>query len=369
MRIRCEKEHLLSAVQIVQKATASKTTLPILTGIFLSASENSLELQATDYEIGISIVIPAEVLMPGKVVLSGKFFPEIIRKIAGKMIEISSVTQSNMVNVSSDKTEFRVLSFPADEFPNIKRFESNNCFILKDDVLKDLIKKTVFACSTDESRPLFTGALVEISEREMSMVATNTHRLSLKKHAVEHGPAAIKMIIPGKMLSELAKVMSYEMPVDIKICWVKNQVAFSFENIYIMSRLIEGQFPDYRKVIPADFSSFCTVAADKLFEAVERVALLAKDGEYNIVKVKFNKDNVELSGNNPDAGSAMESIDVAIEGEPIEIAFNAKYLLDILRIAGNGQVRFNLKSGLSPVKVNLLDDNEFTYIITPIRTN
>ena len=369
MKIQCEKEHILSAVQLVQKATALKTTMPILTGIFLCASDNFLELQATDYEIGISIVIPAVVFKPGKVVLSGKFFPEIIRKIAGKTIEISSMEQSNMVNVASEKTEFRVLSFPADEYPNIKKFESNNSLIIKDDILKDLIKKTVFSCSTDESRPLFTGALMEISGEDISMVATNTHRLGLKKNKLPIESINAKMIIPGKILNEIAKVMTYDLPTDVKISWLKNQISFSFENIYIMSRLIEGQFPDYRKVIPNEFFSFCTVAADRLHEAVERVALLAKDGEYNIVKINFNKENIELAGNNPDAGSATESIDVAIEGEPIEIAFNAKYLLDILRIAGSGQVRFNLKSGLSPVMVNLLDDLQYTYIITPIRTN
>ena len=172
MRIRCEKEHLLNAVQIVQKATASKTTLPILTGILLSASENQLELQATDYETGISMIIPAEVSNPGKIVLSGKFFPEIIRKIAGQNIEIASLSQGNMITVSSGKVEFRVLSYPAEEFPNIKRFESPNEFVIKDDVLKDLIKKTAFSCSTDESRPLFTGALMEAVNNEMCVVAT-----------------------------------------------------------------------------------------------------------------------------------------------------------------------------------------------------
>ena len=369
MKIRCEKEHLLTAVQIVQKATASKTTLPILTGIYLYATENFIELQATDYEIGISVIIPAEVHLPGKVVLSGKFFPEIIRKISGKTIEIISVAQSNMVNVSSEKTEFRVLSFPADEYPNIKKFESNNSFIIKDDILKDLIKKTVFSCSSDESRPLFTGALIEINGVDISLVATNTHRLAYKKHPLVLGEITSKMIIPGKILTEIAKIMTYEVPVDVKVSWAKNQVSFSFENIYISSRLIEGQFPDYRKVIPSDFTSFCIVDSEKLFEAVERVALLAKDGEYNIVKIKFNNDIIELAGNNPDAGSATESIDVHIDGEPVEISFNAKYLLDILRIAGSGKVKFNLKSGLSPVMVNLIDDKEYTYIITPIRTN
>ncbi len=369
MKIRCEKDQLLTAVQIVQKATAAKTTLPILTGIFLSAADGLLELQATDYEVGISMTIPAEIIEPGKAVLSGKFFPEIIRKISGKSIEIFSVAQSSMITVSSEKTEFKILSFPADEFPTIKKFESNNSITISDELLKDLIRKTVFACSTDESRPLFTGALAEVSDTEITMVATNTHRLALKRKMLSGSTSALKMIIPGKLLNELVKIINFDVPTDVSIFWLKNQVAFSFANIYVMSRVIEGQFPDYKKVIPTDFSSYCTVTANALFEAVERVSLLAKDGEYNIIRIKFNENTIELAGNNPDAGSATEMIDVIPEGERMEIAFNAKYLLDVLRIAGNGNVKFYLKSALSPVMIKLMDDNEYTYILTPIRTN
>jgi len=369
MKIRCEKEQLLTAVQIVQKATATKTTLPILTGIHLMAAEGALELQATDYEVGISMSIPAEVVEPGKVVLSGKFFPEIIRKIGGKTIEISSSPQSSMITVAAEKTEFKILSFPAEEFPTIKKFESNNSITLKDDTLKDLIKKTVFACSTDESRPLFTGALVEVSAGDINMVATNTHRLALKKSTLPETAVTAKMIIPGKLLNEIFKILNFDVPMDVRIFWLKNQVAFLFDNIYIMSRVIEGQFPDYKKVIPAEFSSFCVLDANVLHEAVERVSLLARDGEYNIIKIKFTPTSLELAGNNPDAGSATESLEVSPEGEPIEIAFNAKYLLDVLKIAGGGKVKFHLKSALSPVMVKLLDDNDYTYILTPIRTN
>ncbi len=369
MKIRCEKEQLLTAVQIVQKATATKTTLPILTGIHLLAAEGALELQATDYEVGISMSIPAEVLEQGKVVLSGKYFPEIIRKIGGKTIEISSSTQSSMITVAAEKTEFKILSFPAEEFPTIKKFESNNAITLKDDVLKDLIKKTVFACSTDESRPLFTGALVEVAAGDINMVATNTHRLALKKTTLPETAVAAKMIIPGKLLTEIFKILNFDVPMDVRIFWLKNQVAFLFDNIYIMSRVIEGQFPDYKKVIPAEFSSFCVLDANILHEAVERVSLLARDGEYNIIKIKFTPTSLELAGNNPDAGSATESLEVSPEGEPIEIAFNAKYLLDVLKIAGGGKVKFHLKSPLSPVMVKLMDDNDYTYILTPIRTN
>jgi len=369
MRIRCEKDQLLTAVQIVQKAIATKTTLPILTGIYLSAADGKLELQSTDYEVGISMTIPAEIIEPGKAVLSGKFFPEIIRKISGKTIEIFSVLQSSMITIAAEKTEFKILSFPADEFPTIKKFESNNSITVKDDVLKDLIKKTVFACSTDESRPLFTGALTEVFEDEIIMVATNTHRLALKKHSLLGANNALKMIIPGKILNELTKIINFDVPTDVKIVWLKNQVAFSFDNIYIMSRVIEGQFPDYKKVIPIDFTSYCVLDSNILFEAVERVSLLAKDGEYNIIKIKFTPNTIELAGNNPDAGSAIEILDVIPEGEPMEIAFNAKYLLEVLRIAGSGKVKFHLKSALSPVMIKLMDDLEYTYILTPIRTN
>lgn len=369
MKIRCEKDQLLTAVQIVQKATATKTTLPILTGIHLMASGGVLELQATDYEVGISMTIPAEVIEPGKVVLSGKFFPEIIRKIAGKTIEIFSVSQSSMIAVASEKTEFKILSFPPEEFPSIKKFESNNVLVLKDEVLKDLIRKTVFACSNDESRPLFTGALTEVNEKEIVMVATNTHRLALKRNPLPEGVNLLKMIIPGKLLAEIAKIINFDAPTNVNVFWLKNQVAFSFENIYILSRVIEGQFPDYKKVIPTDFASFCVVDAEQLYEAVERVSLLAKDGEYNIIKIRFTPNSLELSGNNPDAGSASESIDVIPEGDPMEIAFNARYLLDVLRIAGSGKVKFHLKSSLSPVMIKLIDDENYTYILTPIRVN
>lgn len=369
MRIRCEKDQLLSAVQIVQKATATKTTLPILTGIYLSASDGKIELQATDYEMGISIIIPVEVIEAGKAVLSGKIFPDIIRKIPGKNIEISSSPNNSMIKISAEKAEFKVLSFPAEEFPTIKKFDSNNAMIFKDDVLKEMIRKTVFACSTDESRPLFTGALVEVTEQDLTMVATNTHRLAVKKAVISKGTNPLKMIIPGKILSEVAKVLNFDHPVDITVNWLKNQVAFAFENIYIMSRVIEGQFPDYKKVIPTDFLSQCEISAENLYEAVERVSLLAKDGEYSIIKIKFAPGSMELSGNNPDAGSATEILDVEFSGEPLEIAFNAKYLMDILRVAGSFAVKFHLKSSLSPVMVEIDSDKTYTYILTPIRTN
>lgn len=369
MKIICEKDTLLSALQIVQKATATKTTLPILTGIYLTAENGNLEMQATDYELGISVHIPVTVLNPGKVVLSGKIFPDIVRKISGKTIEISTTANSTMVSVIAGKSEFKILSFPPDEFPVIKRIESTNRIVIQDAVLKDLIQKTVFACSTDESRPLFTGALTELVDQKLVMVATNTHRLALKKIEAPAGILPLRIIIPGKLLTEIARVLNYENPIDVTLSWLKNQISLAFENIYIVSRIIEGQFPDYKKVIPTDFLASCILKASDLYDSVERVSLLARDGEYSIIRIKLTEGLMTLIGNNPDAGSATENVEVDYEGDILEIAFNARYLMDVLKVAGNASVQLHFRSALNPVMVNIVGDETFTYVLTPIRTH
>lgn len=368
MRVSCSKEKLLSAIQIVQKATATKTTLPILTGIYLSAENGKLELQATDYEVGICVTIEANVQTAGKTVLSGKYFPEMIRKLPGESIDISSSGQDNLICVNAGRTEFRVLAFPASEFPVIKKFESNHMILIKDEVLRDLVKKTVFACSNDESRPLFTGALIEISDGELRMVATNTHRLALRKYKSPDYQGDVKMIVPGKVLTEVARIIGGELPSDIKVYWLKNQVAFSFNNVYISSRLIEGQFPDYNKVIPLEFGTFCTIETDRLLESVERVSLLSKDGDYNVIRCKFTSEQIQLAGNNPEAGSAVEIIELVVEGEALEISFNAKYLMDVLKNAGADKIKISLNNPHTPALLQPINDLDYLYILTPIRT-
>ena len=368
MKVNCSKEKLLSAIQIVQKATATKTTLPILTGIYLSAEKGKLELQATDYEVGICVSIDAEVQTPGKTVLSGKYFPEMIRKLPGEVIDISSSSQDNLICVTAGRTEFRVLAFPASEFPVIKKFESNHMVIIKDEILRDLVKKTVFACSNDESRPLFTGALIEIDQGELRMVATNTHRLALRKAKSPDYQGTIKMIVPGKVLTEVARIVGGELPSDVKVYWLKNQIAFSLNQVYISSRLIEGQFPDYNKVIPVEFGTYCTIDTADLLDAVERVSLLSKDGDYNVIRCKFGNDQIHLAGNNPEAGSAVEVLELPVEGNSLEISFNAKYLMDVLKNTGAEKMRMSLNSPHTPALLQPVNDMDYLYILTPIRT-
>lgn len=370
MKITCSQNDLMHAVLSVQKAVAIKTTHPVITGIYFFADQDTLELQATDYEIGISCTIPAKVEQSGKIVLSGKYLQELVRKLPGDEVKILSDEENKMIRITAGSAQFNLLSIPYEEFPVLKPFETDKNIVIQDHVFKDLIRKTVFACSNDEARPVFTGALLETDQQSQSirMVATNTHRLALKqiKNISENKP--LKMIISAKILNELAKLMTSDQQQDIKISWHKNQVGFQFDKIYMNANLIDGQFPDYNRVIPSNFETTAIIPTDHLLEAVERVALLAKDADYNVIKFHFTKNELIITSNNPDIGKASETLPLALQGKEIEIAFNARYIVDILKNIEQDQINFSLNSALSPASIQPHDDEAYIYIITPVRT-
>jgi DNA polymerase-3 subunit beta len=373
MKISCAKDQLATAVQTVQKAIASKNTMPILTGVYLSASDGKLELQANDYEIGISCIIDAVVDEPGAIVLSGRYFQELVRKLPGDTVEIFTDHVDKTIQINSKSAQFNLLSLPAEEFPVLKQLPSSNKFVVKDNVLKELIKRTVFACATDEARPIFTGCYLTTEDLKISMVATNTHRLALKTDQIDTFDASgtdenIHMIIPAKILAELARILTSETPIDVTISWYKNQVSFQFDNVYIISRLIEGQYPDYKKVIPPGFVTTVQIDTGGFMDAVERISLLARDGDYNVVKIFFKNDNVVITSNNPDIGKACETVAASVTGNELEIAFNAKYITDILKNISSDKLVFSLNTPLSPACVQPIDDPSYIYIITPVRT-
>jgi DNA polymerase-3 subunit beta len=371
MKISCNKALLTQAVQIVQKAVSNKSTLPILSGIYLSVNNDKLQLQATDYEISISCTIDVDVYEPGKTVLSGRYFQELVKRLPGENIEISTEANDNTIKITSNQAEYHLLSMPADEFPVLKPLNEGNHLAVRDNILRELIKKTVFACANDESRPIFTGGLLEVDNNGIRMVATNTHRLALKIDYLDSLITGenMKIIIPSKNLLELAKLFNSEHPLDVHVCWYKNQISFSYDNIYVTSRLIEGQFPDYNKVIPNEFQSIVLLDTDDFLDAVERVSLLAREGDYNIIKLSFRDGIVGITSNNPDVGNAYETVPAQITGAEIDIAFNAKYITDILKNINDKQFVFSLNTPLSPACIKPHDDSSYTYIITPVRTN
>ncbi len=368
MKIICAKDQLHYAVQVVQKAVATKAPSPILTGIYLSANNGKIELQATDYEIGIKCVINAEIIEPGSIVLSGRYLQDIVRRLPGEQVQIETNQEDHTIKIKSNQAQFNLLSLPAEEFPVLKILSPDNKITIKDNILRELIKKTTFACATDEARPIFTGALLEANENSLRMVATNTHRLALKKENLDFDKT-VRMIIPAKILNELARQLTSEIPIDVNIYFHRNQVAFEFEEVYIISRIIEGQFPDYNKVIPANFATSITVNTLEFLDAVNLVSLLARDAEYNVIKFSFREDSITITSNNPDVGKATETIPSHTEGNGLEIAFNAKYIHDIVKNIDSKEMMIYLNTPLSPVCIKQVDDNNYTYIVTPVRTN
>lgn len=367
MKVVCSTQKLNKAAQIIQKALPTKAVSPILTGIYLKAEDNKIEMQATDYEIGISITLEAEVIEEGQIILPGNYFTNLLRRLSGEMVEIEKNDEENKILIKSGSYKIDLLSTPASDYPVLNKLAVSNFVKIKDEVLKELIKKTVFACSTDESRPIFTGVFVEIKEKQISFVATNTHRMALKKYISDSDNGNFSMVIPAKILKEIDRIHMSDLPEDVLISWKNRQMAVRIGDIYIESRLIEGSFPDYQKVIPESFSKEAKFKANELMGAVERVSLLFKEGEYNVVRLNIDNNEITITSNNPEMGRAQEVIPCENAGGQIEIAFNSRYLNDILKNIEEENAIIKLNSSVSPACIKPEGDENYVYIVTPIR--
>lgn len=368
MKLTCAKNELVNAIQIVSKAVANKPQTPILAGIYLKASNGVLELQATNYEIGMICHIPAEIEEPGQIAITGRYFQDVIRKLPGDNISISYKREEKIVHINSNQANFTLLSMNAAEFPTIKQLEGSLQFRIKDNILRSLIKKTVFACATDDSRPIFTGCLLEVADTKVTMAATNAHRLAVKYETFDESIGNIKVIIPSRILHELLHNMTSEIPTDVLVTCTYNQISFSFENLYMTSRLIEGAFPDYHRVIPSEFSTFVTLNSAEFCAAVDRVSLISRAESYNVIKLEFANNQVRISSNSADIGNAEETVAASIEGPELTLAFNSDYIMDVMKRIDGKTCQLKLNQPLTPVAVREPDDEEFIYIVTPVRT-
>ncbi|MBQ1416597.1 MAG: DNA polymerase III subunit beta [Selenomonas sp.] len=368
MKITCSKSEMVNALQIVTKAIASKPQTPILSGIFLRAENGILEMQATNNEIGLINKIPAEVEESGQIALGGRYLLEVIRKMPGDSLTLSYNRTEKIVNITSGQANFTLLSMNAAEFPTIKEIESTVDFTIKDNVLRSLIKKTVFACSKDESRPVFTGCSLEVADNKITMAATNMHRLAVKYEQLNDELGNIKVIIPSLILQELLHNMTSEIPSDVHVSCNFNQISFAFDNLYMTSRLIEGAFPDYNNVIPANHTTLVTLDSAEFNAAVDRVSLISRSGDYNVIKLEFANSQLVISSNNPDVGNAVETIPASIEGPDITIAFNAQYIIDVMKNIDSNKCELRLTQPLSPITIREEHYDAFIYVVTPVRT-
>lgn len=370
MKFTCSKKELIDAVNAVSRAVAIKPQVPVTAGIYMKADGSTLELQANNFSLGIVAKIPANTEEPGEIVVVGKFLSEIIKKLSGDNITIFYNDGETVVTIQSESAEFTLLAMNADDFPKVQAKDFLKSFNIKTSIFKNLIRRTAFSTATDENRPIFTGCLLEINGNYVTMAATNTHRLAIMKENISEDIGEMRFIIPATTLKDLARIADTSTPDGfVKIDCSEKNIAFTFDNIFMTSRLIEGQFPPYDKVIPSSSDIFATMKVSEISAAVERVSIISKETEYNTIRFIFSHDGIEISSTSPEVGKVVEHVNAKIEGDDLDISFNANYILEALKVLDSEECKFSMTKSLAPVDVREVDNDNFIYVVTPVRTS
>lgn len=367
MKIFCSKDALLLGVNAVQKAISIKNTLPVLQGILIKTEQQSLHFAATDLEMGIRCQVPSDVTEDGTMVVPAKLFSEIVRKLPDEMITLEE--SNKVIRICYNESEIILNGYDPDEFPLLPDLLDPITFTLPTAIFKNMIRQTIFSCSTEENRPVFTGTLLQIEGTTIRLVATDTHRLAYSIASISNSEdSRFSGIIPAKTLAEINRLLRDE-DEDLTISYGNNQVVFQFGSIYLISRLIEGQFPNYKQVIPQTCETKVILNVRKLLESVERALVLTRDKSgTNIIRIKVTNKELKIDQTS-ELGKISEQIDVKMEGKDVTIAFNAKFLIDALKVIDSEQILFELSGPFSPGVMRPLDNNNYIYLVLPIRTS
>ena len=368
MKIVCYKDKILKAINSVVKGVASKTTMPILEGILIQTNDNEIKLTTYDLEIGIEYIIECEVKEQGATVVNAIMFSEIIRKLPDTEIDIE-LNEKNLLVIECEGSLYKLATMNPTEFPELPQINIENSIEIEQNALKDMIRKTIFAVSTEENRPIFTGCLFEITNNKLNLVAVDGFRLAWKSRFLQTKINDFTAVIPGRTLNEINKIIldSFD---TIKIGVAKNQALFEMENCKIVTRLLDGEFLNYSSVIPENWETRIRVNKDVIQNCFERISLISsssieKEKKYP-VKVMIDIGKVTISCTNQ-TGDAKEEIYVSTEGKNLEAGFNPKYFLDALRAIDDEEVFIDFGTSISPCIIRPVDEGDYIYMILPIR--
>ena len=368
MKIVCYKENILKAINSVVKGVASKTTMPILEGILIQTNDKEIKLTTYDLEIGIEYVMECEVEEQGSTVVNAIMFSEIIRKLPDTEIYIT-LNDKNLLEIECEGSLYKLATMNPEEFPELPKIEVENSIEIDQTLLKNMIRKTIFAVSNEESRPIFTGCLFEIENNKLTVVAVDGFRLALRSIFLNKQSNNFKAVIPGKTLNEVNKILldSFE---PVKIGVSKNQALFEMDNCKIVTRILDGEFLNYKNVIPSNWETRIKVNKNNIQNSFERISLISsstveKEKKYP-VKVQVDIGKITISCTNQ-TGDAKEELYVSTEGKNLEAGFNPKYFLDSLKAIDDEEVYIEFGSSISPCLIKSVENNDYVYMILPIR--
>ena len=369
MKLICEKDKILKALNSVTKAVAVRTTMPILEGILIQTNDNEIKLTTYDLEIGIEYIInDCKVEEQGATVVNAIMFTEIIRRLPDTDISIE-VNDKNLLVIECEGSLYKLATMNPDEFPELPKISVENSIEIEQTILKDMIRKTIFAVSTEENRPIFTGCLFEIKNNKLNVVAVDGFRLAWKSKFLQNSSNDFTAVIPGRTLNEVNKIIldSFD---NIKIGVAKNQALFEMENCKLVTRLLDGEFLNYSSVIPENWETRVRVNKNIIQNCFERISLISassieKEKKYP-VKVSVDIGKVTISCTNQ-TGDAKEEMYVSTEGQNLEAGFNPKYFLDALRAIDDEEIFVDFGTSISPCIIRPVDDGDYIYMILPIR--
>ena len=367
MKFTCYKNELVEALQFAIRAVAVKPQTPVLAGIYLKAEGSMLELQANNFFTGIIVHIPVSIEEPGEVVVSGKRFQEFVRNLPESTATFYK--EDSTLVIESGGASVELLTMAAVDFPKVKTPETVFSFRIRTTMLKDLIRRTVFAVGKDETRPIFTGCCFEIKGDKISLVATNAHRLALATERLSESYDECSFVVPAETLRGImARIDPGDVDNFVTIKYSSRFLTFTFDNVFVNSRLIEGIFPPYDKVIPSSSTTHIQTRTAELKRVVEFISLMSKETEYNTVKLIIDSNNIEISSNSPEVGGAKWNVEAEVSGESLTISFNVDYIAEVLRVIDSEYVHIEMNDRYSPAAFKEPGNDNYIYIATPVRT-
>lgn len=367
MKFTCKQQTLSKALNIVSKAVTNKTTMEILKGILLKLSDDGkLTMSASDLDITIENTIEVEEYEPGEIVVYSKLFGDIIRKLPNDNVYVN--INGTDINIKCKNSEFNIIGISSEEFPIIKDLEDEYDVInFNKEMLKEMIKRTSFAASIDESKGIITGILIEVEKNNLNMVAIDGYRMAITREDIicENNK---KVIISAKNLNEISKILTELDTEDliVKLLIYKKKAVFLIDNLKVVTRLLEGQFIKYKDILPKENKCEVIINRNEFLNSIERASLLSKEGKNNLIKINI-EDCEMIIKSKSEEGEVTENIEIIKNGDNLTIGFNAKYVLDILKVIDDEKIKMLFNTNISPCMVEPYEKNNFEYLILPVR--
>ena len=366
MKLIVSKSNLVKGVNIVSKAVPTRTTMSILECILIDASANEIKLTANDMELGIETKIEGQILERGIIALDAKIFSEIVRKLPDNDVTIETDAAFKTV-ISCEKAKFNILGKSGDDFSYIPYVEKNESIILSQFTLKEVIRQTIFSIADNENNKLMTGELFEIDGHRLKVVSLDGHRISIRYIEMKNDYEHRKVVVPGKTLQEISKIIPGSVDEDVIISLTKNHIVFDFDTTTVVSRLIEGEYFRINQMLSSDYETRVKVNKRELLDCIDRSTLLVKEGDKKPIIMNITKDNMQLKINSF-IGSMNEDIDIQKDGRDIMIGFNPKYFIDALRVIDEEEVNLYMVNPKAPCFIKD-DAGKFIYLILPVNFN